>query len=223
VFDDLFAMSTVKIRPVCEQFLKRDLIYRCNVQARYFTQRGEEMAALLASTGCHEVAFGAESGSQIILDNVRKRCTVEQNYRTVEYAKRHGLVIKAFLLLGLPGETWRTLLDTEKFIRNSGLDDFQCVVYMPFRGTQIRRSIDAGEPVDLAIAPKGEDGDVTGAYGVKGGNSAYEVRTAALSADDLKQFRDYLVNTYRPRSHRAKWRAEDKFFDIAHLATTTAS
>jgi anaerobic magnesium-protoporphyrin IX monomethyl ester cyclase len=223
VFDDLFAMSTVKIRPICEEFLKRDLIYRCNVQARYFTQRGEEMAAVLSSTGCYEVAFGAESGSQTILDNVRKRCTVDQNYRTVAYAKRHGLIIKAFLLLGLPGETWKTLADTEQFVRNSGLDDFQCVVYMPFKGTQIRRSLDAGEAVDLSIAPQGHDGEVTGAYGIKGGNSSYEVRTGALSATDLKLFRDYLVTTYRPHSHRAKWGDEDKFFDVAHFAATAAS
>lgn len=223
IFDDLFAMSITKIRPICEELRARDLLFRCNVQARYFTRDGDAMARLLASSGCYEVAFGAESGNQKILDNVRKRCTVEQNYRTVEYAKKHGLIIKAFMLIGLPGEDWETLRDTEKFIQSSGVDDFQCVVYMPFKGTQIRRDVDGGMRIGLSLAPAGDDGEVTGAYGVKGGNSAYEVRTDALSQADLKAFRDYLVARYRPESHRQRWApAEDGFFELAHLSNATA-
>jgi anaerobic magnesium-protoporphyrin IX monomethyl ester cyclase len=219
IFDDLFAMSETKIRPICECLAARDLRYRCNAQARYFTRRGEGLARLLSSTGCHEIAFGAESGSQKILDNVRKRCTVEQNYQTVAFAKKHGIVVKAFVLLGLPGEDWETLAHTEAFIRDSGIDDFQCAVYMPFRGTQIRDAIDKGAVIDLRPTPRGHDGEVTGAYATKGGNSAYEVRTQALSAGDLHAFRDYLVGKYRPASHRTKWAPQDKFFELAHVTT----
>jgi hypothetical protein len=175
------------------------------------------MARLLAATGCHEIAFGAESGSQTILDAVRKRCTVKQNYDTVAFAKKHGLIVKAFILLGLPGETWETLQETEAFMRNAGCDDFQCVVYMPFKGTQIRQAIDSGRVIDLQVVPHGADGEVTGAYAVSGGNSAYEVRTAGLTADDLHAFRDYLVAKYRPASHRTKWAPDDAFFDIARF------
>ena len=168
-------------------------------------------------TGCYEIAFGAESGSQTILDNVKKRCTVEQNYRTVEYAKRHGLIVKAFILLGLPGETWETLAQTETFIRDSGIDDFQCAIYMPFKGTQIRSALDRGEWIDLMVHAAGTYGEVTGAYGVKGGETAYEVSTTELSTGDLRVFREYLVGTYRPESHRRKWAQDDRFFDQAQL------
>lgn len=217
IFDDLFAISLSKIRPICEEMHRLDLVYRCNAQARYFTKWGDEMARLLADTGCCEVAFGAESGSQKILDNVRKRCTVEQNYKTVQYAKKHGLIIKAFILLGLPGETWETLAQTEEFIRNAGFDDFQCAVYMPFRGTQIRSAIEKGGLVDLIIRPAGIDGEVTGAYGTIGGNTAYEVSTSALSSEDLRTFRDYLVMRYRPSSHKRRWEDQDKFFDQGNI------
>ena len=216
IFDDLFAISLPKIRPICQELLKRDLWYRCNAQARYFTKWGEEMAQLLASTGCVEVAFGAESGSQRILDNVQKRCTVEQNYQTVQFAKKHGIRVKAFILLGLPGENATTLGETEAFIRDSGIDDFQCAVYMPFKGTAIRQAIDRGEPIDITLRAAGADGEITGAYGVKGGQTAYEVRTGALSADDLRDYRQYLVSRYRPQSHKLSWTtgpAEDHFFD----------
>ncbi|MPZ17580.1 MAG: radical SAM protein [Luteitalea sp.] len=215
IFDDLFAISLPKIQPICQQLSKRELWYRCNAQARYFTKWGEDMAQLLANTGCVEVAFGAESGSQRILDNVQKRCTVEQNYQTVRYAKKYGIQVKAFILLGLPGENAGTLAETEAFIRDSGIDDFQCAVYMPFRGTAIRQALDHGTAIDLQLRPAGSDGEITGAYGIKGGQTAYEVRTCALSAEDLRQHRDHLVSRYRPRSHRSSWQNEDCFFDEA--------
>lgn len=126
--------------------------------------------------------------------------------------------MKAFILLGLPGESLDTLRDTETFLASSGVDDFQCAVYMPFRGTEIRQRLDEGDEIDLQVVPRGPDGDVTGAYGIQGGQTAYEVRTRALSEDDIKAFRDDLVARLRPRSHRRQWEA-DKFFEEACSAS----
>jgi anaerobic magnesium-protoporphyrin IX monomethyl ester cyclase len=201
IFDDVFALSPFSIRSVCEALAARDLIYRCNAQARYFVRRGDDMARLLRDTGCHEIAFGAESGSQRILDAVGKRCTVQDNYRTVAVAKRYGLVVKAFILLGLPGEDRETLRDTEAFVRDSGIDDFQLAVYMPYKGTEIRDRMDRGDLVDLSITSRERDGEISGAYGVVGGETRYEVSTKALSSVDLRAFRQYLVRTYRPLAH----------------------
>jgi len=67
IFDDLFAIAMPKVKPIAEALKERDLIYRCNAQARYFTKWGEDFAKLLSDTGCYEIAFGAETGSQKIL------------------------------------------------------------------------------------------------------------------------------------------------------------
>lgn len=210
IFDDLFAIAMKMVRPITEELSKRDLIYRCNAQARYFTKWGDEFARLLSDTGCYEIAFGAETGSQKILDNIKKRTTVEQNYKTVEYAKKFGIKVKAFILLGLPGETFDTLMETEKFIANAGFDDFQCAIYYPYKGTQIRDAIDGGS-LDQGLMFQGEG---LGAYGQKGGTTEAVVRTELLSSDALLAFRNYLVKKYKPESH-------GKFFDT-HLVTGTS-
>ena len=207
IFDDLFAIAMPTVRPICEALNEKDLIYRCNAQARYFTKWGEEFAKLLAATGCYEIAFGAESGSQKILDNIKKRTTVQQNYLTVQYAKQNGIIVKAFILLGLPGEDWQSLRETERFIADSGIDDFQCAIYYPYKGTQIRDAIDRGDNSNDLIF----QGEGLGAYGQKGGNTEAVVRTGALTRDELMEFRNYLVGKYKPESH-------GKFFDT-HLAT----
>jgi hypothetical protein len=81
------------------------------------------------------------------------------------------------------------------------MDDFQCAVYMPYKGTPIRNALDNGEDIDLQMLVK----EVSGAYGIKGGETAYEVRTKTLSAADLAGFRNYLVERYKPKSHTKRW------------------
>lgn len=87
---------------------------------------------------------------------------------------------------------------------------------MPFKGTHIRSALERGEKIDLILRPADRDGDVTGAYGIRGGETAYEVRTAAVSEEGLKTFCEYLLQTYRPLTHRSRY-TEDKFLELAHL------
>ena len=169
------------------------------------------MAKLLADHGCFEIAFGFESGSQKILDNIKKRTTVEMNYKAVEWAKKHGIYVKGFVMLGLPGENLDTVRETERFISTSGMDDFQLALYYPYRGTQIRDNLEKGLD-DLKF-----EGEGLGAYGQKGGSTESVVRTSALSSQQLLQIRDDLVRKYKPQSHINKWKDEDKMFDT-HLA-----
>lgn len=211
IFDDLFAIAEKMVRPLAGLMAERDLVYRCNAQARYFTRDGDSFAKLLAETGCAEIAFGAESGSQEILDNIKKRTTVQSNYDTVKFAKEHGIKVKAFLMLGLPGETRETIAATEKFIAESGIDDFQLSIYYPYKGTAIRDQIDKGEkPEDITF-----EGEGLGAYGQTGGSTESVVRTGALSSAELLEHRDRIVRDFKPKSHEQKWK-EDSFFDT-HL------
>lgn len=214
IFDDIFALAMKKVQPICESLKKKDIIYRCNGQARVL-QISPDFAKMLGGTGCHEIAFGAESGHQKILDNIMKRTTVEMNYDFVKKCKEEDIIVKAFLMLGLPGEDLETIAATEDFIRDSGIDDFQMAVYYPYKGTKIRDALDRGDAT-LDIAFMGEG---LGAYGQKGGTTEAVIRTKALSRDDLLYHRDRLVNKYHPESHEGMW-IDDKpkptFFDT-HL------
>ncbi len=214
IFDDIFSLIQKRTEPIARELKKRDLIYRCNGQARLFT---EKFADLLAETGCYEIAFGAESGSQKILDNIHKRTTVEQNYRFVKWCKERGIICKAFLMLGLPGENLETIADTERFIQEAGISDFQLSIYYPYKGTGIRDAIDSKkEGFDMIF-----EGEGLGAYGQKGGSTEAVVRTKALSSQELLYHRDRLVKTYRPHSHGQNWKPKDDMFFDTHLAENT--
>lgn len=205
LFDDLFAIAMDRVRPIANELKKRDLVYRCNGQANFFTKWGTQFADMLADTGCVEIAFGHESGSQDILNAVDKRTTVQQNYDSVRYAKDKGIKVKSFLMIGLPGENESTIAATEAFIRDAQPDDFQLVVYSPYKGTSIRDRLDAGA-TDIDLQFEGEKSMV---YGQRGGKTEACVRTPAFSSKELLRIRDELVAKYKPKSH-------DHFFDT-HL------
>jgi radical SAM superfamily enzyme YgiQ (UPF0313 family) len=190
VFDDIFALSRKNSQPVAEEMKKRGLIYRCNGQARLMN---DDFMNMLESTGCREIAFGAETGSQKILDNVRKRTTIQQNYEFVRLCNKYDIPCKAFLMLGLPGESEETINETERFIKNSGIKDFQLAIYYPYKGTQIRDAIDRGDNrQDIFFLGEG-----LGAYGQKDGTGDLVVRTSQLSEKQLAFHKERLIKLYK--------------------------
>jgi len=205
--DDLFAINLQMIKPYLNIIKKTGLIFRCNGHSRYMT---DEFAKSLVDAGCYEVSYGIESGSQKILDTIKKGTTNQKNYDFIKIMKKYRVVVKAYFMIGLPGENWKTLSETEEFIKRAineyGLDDFQISIYYPYKGTQIRNSIDKGEDIDLIFLGEG-----IGAHTQGKGCSEAMVRTSSLSSEDLLKVRDRLIKTYKPSSHRTGW--DDKFRD----------
>jgi len=201
LFDDLFALNIKKAEPIAKELLKNDLRFRCNGQADYFTRNGDDFAKMLKDNGCIEIGFGFESGSQRILDNVKKGTQVWQNYMSVEYAKQHDIKVKGFLMIGLPGECPETIDETETFIKYANMDDFQLSVYYPYIKTEIRELMNKGADIDLVF-----EGEGLGAFGQKGGSTECCVSTSNFSKDQILRLRNYLVKKYKPSSHEELWK-----------------
>jgi len=77
----------------------------CNNQLTIYQLRG---------VGLEVVSIGFESGSQRVLDYIRKGTTVEQNYRSAEIVGKLGAKIYANIMYGFPGETRGEQMATRK-------------------------------------------------------------------------------------------------------------
>lgn len=66
----------------------------------------------MKKAGCRLIIPGIESGSQQILDNIKKGTKVEQFYEYVANAKKAGLLIHACYMVGNEGETKDTMNET---------------------------------------------------------------------------------------------------------------
>lgn len=84
-----------------------------------------ELVELMAEAGCREVSVGFESGCARILRAMNKRFGLEDIRRTAELFKRHGIRQMGFLLLGGPGETRESVLESLAFAASLPLDQLK--------------------------------------------------------------------------------------------------
>ncbi len=76
----------------------------------------------MARAGCVEVSLGFESGSPAILKNMHKRFSPDDVRQAAELFKKHGIKLNGYLLLGGPGETRETVLESLAFADSLPLD-----------------------------------------------------------------------------------------------------
>lgn len=82
----------------------------------------EELARLMAKAGCVEASLGFESGSPEILKNLNKKYTATQVRTASDLLQKYGIKRMGFLLLGGPGETKETVLESLAFADSLQLD-----------------------------------------------------------------------------------------------------
>ena len=75
----------------------------------------------MANSGCYQITLAVESGSQRVLDKlVDKRLPLETVYPAIERAKKAGMLVHTFYIVGYPGETFEEMEKTYEFAINSG-------------------------------------------------------------------------------------------------------
>ena len=73
-----------------------------------------------ANAGMRRVSFGLETGSQRLLDMMKKDCTVEKNIEFLHSAYEAGISLRCSMFFGYPGETHEDIEETVQFLKNHG-------------------------------------------------------------------------------------------------------
>ncbi len=137
--DDNFTLHRKRVLEVC------DLIHRKGLNIRFRFPNGvredfldDAILDALKSVGCYHLDFGIESGSQKVLDLMRKGKKVEEIAAKVVLGKRKGFKLSASFLFGTPGETLDDMEDTIRFALSLPLDSASFGIVIPFPGTELR-------------------------------------------------------------------------------------
>lgn len=112
------------------------------IKAELFT---EEQAEAMYEAGFRWILTGFESGAPLILKNINKKATLEDNTRCVEIARRHGLKVKALMSAGHPGESTETVRETHDWLMAVKPDDFDMTIITTYPGSPY---YDFAVPVD---------------------------------------------------------------------------
>ena len=122
--DNTFNLPPGYAKELCGKIIDRnlDISWRCIL---YPGKVDEKLAALMAEAGCTEVSLGFESGCERILLSMNKKFNLREVRRTAEMLARHGIRQQGFLMLGGPGETRESVLESLTFADSLPLDQLK--------------------------------------------------------------------------------------------------
>ena len=172
--DDFFTSNKKRVEAICMEIRRRELNFTWTVFARADSVT-PELLQVMRQAGCDLVFCGIESGNQQILDGVRKRVKLDRIRQAVADCKAAGMNVFGSFIVGLPGETWETLMDSHRFAEELGIM-YGYHFLAPFPGTDVKENLDQ---FDLEI--------LTDNWADFDANRAI-VRTSALSAEEIESF-----------------------------------
>ena len=91
---------------------------------------------MMSKANCDTIMVGCESGSQKILNDIRKGLTVEKIKKVFEWGRKYGLNRRAFFMLGMPNESSESIMDTIQLIRDIDPDVVGFTILCPLPGTE---------------------------------------------------------------------------------------
>lgn len=138
--DDCFTINKKRLMDICAKIIQRGLEIDWECLSRVDTI-DRETALKMKEAGCVRVFFGIESGNDHVLALMKKSATVSQAKKAVFAAKSAGIKVGAFFIVGYPGETDKTILDTLKFASSLPLDYLSFTLPYPIPGTGLYEKV----------------------------------------------------------------------------------
>ncbi len=120
--DSLFTMPKQRTEELCNALIKRGVKINWTCYARADDLRDKEFVRLMYDAGARQFQIGVESGSQVVLDAMNKRCTVESNYLAIQNCRAAGITSVVSVIVGFPEETEQTIQETIQFLDHSRPD-----------------------------------------------------------------------------------------------------
>ncbi len=141
--DETFFTHSRRAAEVAEQFLHRGLriTWAATMRADQGTRLDDDVLALCKRSGLRRAMVGVESGSQALMDWMKKDATLEQVFTTAERLRSHGIGGLFPFIVGFPDEPPDSVQATMEVIKRlrSMSQDFEAVVYFyqPYPGSPI--------------------------------------------------------------------------------------
>ena len=189
IFDDVFIASGQRTKALAQYFDGSGFLFRCFARSNLIDDKA---ADYLAQMGVVEVGIGVESGSNTILKKNLKGTTREGNLRAFEMLRNAGLRTKAFIIVGLPGESEDTIRETDDWIQSARPDDIDFTVFQPLPGSPV---FERPELWDIKFNYNNSPMWYKGTPGMYKSN----VSTEALSAERIVEIRDELEDKYKKK------------------------
>lgn len=136
ITDDNFIVDKKRIEDICNEIASLNLQWSSLSRVNTID---EDLLYKLKLSGCIEIKYGIESGSQRILELMNKRITVEQIIKAISITHDIGINVKAFILHGFPGENLESTNETIKLLEilKDKIDRISLFRFVPLPGSPV--------------------------------------------------------------------------------------
>ena len=111
ISDDTFTFKKERVIEICRQIIKRGLkiTWFAISRVNFIT---EEIVLWMRKAGCIQISFGVESGSPKIREALNKKISNDQIKNAFKITMQHGILSRAYIIFGCPGETRETIQES---------------------------------------------------------------------------------------------------------------
>lgn len=134
--DDTFSLNKKRVLQFCEEVMKRKIRFRWNCITRA-DLLNDELVKVMKRAGCVILNIGVESGSQRILDKIKKKEKVEDFLLASEILRKNSMPWSANFMVGIPGETIDDMKLTIDLMRHLRPTLIFLNVFTPYPGTEL--------------------------------------------------------------------------------------
>lgn len=120
VCDAILTMNREKIIDMSNIMAKWGMKWFGQTRVDYLIKYAD-LLPLMVESGCIEIWLGFENANQDVLNNVGKGTTIRENIKAIDLLRKAGIKPILFVLLGLPGDTERSIGETISFVKSEGL------------------------------------------------------------------------------------------------------
>lgn len=204
--DDTFTALKKRCIEISREILKRKIHISWTANAR--AEVDYETMLIMKEAGCRCMCVGFESGSQMLLDNIKKKVTTDKMMQFMEDARKAGILIHGCFMVGHPGETRETMEQTLELAKRLNPDTVQFYPIMVYPGTEAYewykdRGLIATDDFSKWITPSGLHNTV--------------IRTEKLSAEDLVRFCDHARREFYLRPGYLLYKFKQTLTDPAEM------
>jgi anaerobic magnesium-protoporphyrin IX monomethyl ester cyclase len=116
--DDTFTTNRKRVVALCRGIRERKLgfLWSCDTRVDVL---GDELLREMRLAGCERLSLGVESGSQKILDAIDKKITPDEIIESSAIAKKYGIKVRYYMMIGNRGETRETVEETLRFLERA--------------------------------------------------------------------------------------------------------
>lgn len=134
IYDDVLTIKADRCRRIADIMQAHGLWFRGNTRVNL---TDASLFHYLASKGCVELGFGVEHGSARMLKAMDKGTTPDKNTLGIRMCQDAGMVAKAYLLAGFPGETLESLEEMEQWLLETKPDACSWNLFQPYPGSDV--------------------------------------------------------------------------------------